>query len=329
MQVQAPDLDSIHAAYKILAPFLVRTPSLDWPECPALHGATPPARVNLKYELFQHGGSFKARGALNVMQSLSKMQREAGVVAASGGNHAVAVAWCAQRQPLNATVFMPASASALRQSRCKAYGADVRLTADLASAFAAAQEMQEKSGKVFIHPFEGPLTSIGNATLGLEWLSQEPDLEALIIPVGGGGLISGIAAAAKQINPAIKVFGVEPEGAPTLLESLRAGSPQKLAGVRTIADSLAAPYALPYSFGLIQQYVDEIVLVDDLAIRRAQRLLFDAVKIVAEPATAISLAALLGPLAFACSGLKTGVLLCGSNIDADSFYRQISEIADA
>jgi threonine dehydratase len=168
------------------------------------------------------------------------------------------------------------------------------------------------------------LTALGTATLGLEFARQAPDLDALIVPIGGGGLCAGVASAFKLVQPACKVYGVEPEGADSMSRSFEAGTPQTIEKVRTIADSLGAPYALPYSFALCQQNVDDIVLVDDNALRRAMGLLFSEMKLAVEPAGAAATAALTGPLRERLQGKRVGVIVCGANIDFATFQAQAS-----
>ena len=167
-----------------------------------------------------------------------------------------------------------------------------------------------------MHPFEGPRTALGTATLGLELMEQVPDLDAVIVPIGGGGLCAGVAAAVKLVAAGCLVFGVEPEGADSMRRSFAAGSPQAIDAVRTIADSLGAPHAAPYSFDLCRRYVDELVLVDDDALRRAMLLLFTSAKLAVEPAGAAATAALCGPLRERLAGRRVGLVVCGANIDA-------------
>ena len=173
-----------------------------------------------------------------------------------------------------------------------------------------------------MHPFEGELTALGTATMGLEFARQAPQLDALIVPIGGGGLCAGVASAFKLAQPACQIYGVEPEGADSMSRSFRAGSPQTIDKVSTIADSLGAPYALPYSFDLCQQNVDEIVLVDDDELRSAMGLLFSEMKLAVEPAGAAATAALVGPLRERLQGGRVGVIVCGANIDFASFAAQ-------
>ncbi|HEY7508723.1 MAG TPA: pyridoxal-phosphate dependent enzyme, partial [Vicinamibacteria bacterium] len=172
---------------------------------------------------------------------------------------------------------------------------------------------------------EGPRTALGTATLGLELVEQVPDLEAVVVPIGGGGLCAGVAAAVKLLRPGCRVFGVEPEGADTMRRSFDAGSPQKIDAVRTIADSLGAPHAAPYSFGLCREYVDEVVLVDDDALRRAMLLLFWSAKLAVEPAGAAATAALAGPLRDRLAGRRVALIVCGANIDAPTFTRHLAD----
>lgn len=275
--------------------------------------------VVLKLELFQQTGSFKPRGALNVMLSLDKAHLQQGVVAVSAGNHAIAVAYGASLLDTSAKVVMPRTASPLRVERCRALGAEVELVDDVKLAFAHAARIQEEEGRHFVHPFEGPLTALGTGTLALEFLQQAPDLEAVVIPVGGGGLSAGMAATIKRINPACLVFGVEPIGADTMRRSLDAGAPQAIGQVRSIADSLGAPMALPYSFELNQLHLDDLVLVSDDELRAAMRLLFVSMKLAVEPAAAAATAALCGPLRDRLAGKRVGLVLSGTNIDAESF----------
>jgi len=196
-------------------------------------------------------------------------------------------------------------------------------------AFERVRAIEQEEGRAFVHPFEGPRTALGTATLGLEWWEQARAAfgappEAMIIPVGGGGLIAGIAAAVKLLDPACAVYGVEPEGADSMWRSLRAGRPESIDRVRTVADSLGAPYAAPYSFALCRRYVDEVVLVDDDAICRAMALLFDDMKLAPEPAGATATAAALGPLRTRLTGKRVGAIVCGSNIDVDTFHAYVT-----
>jgi threonine dehydratase len=300
----------------------LETPVWRWrgQEAAMLFGADTEAV--LKLELFQHTGSFKLRGALTVMLELTADERARGVTAVSAGNHAIAVAYAAALVGTTAKVVMPRTANPFRVERCRRHGAEVVLVDDVQEAFARVQQIQETEGRIFVHPYEGPLTALGTATLGLEFLAQAPDLDAVIVPIGGGGLCAGVSCAVKQLNPRCLVFGVEPVGADTMFRSFQAGAPQALDRVRTIADSLGAPYVLPYSFGLCRRFVDEIVLVDDHELRRAMGALFAGMKLATEPAGAAATAALCGPLRARLEGAQVGIIVCGANIDLETFARQ-------
>lgn len=277
------------------------------------------AQVILKEELFQRAGSFKPRGALTVMLDLAPEVLARGVTAVSAGNHAMAVAYAASVVGTTAKVVMPKTANPFRVARCREMGATVELAEDVHRAFARVKQIEAEEGRVFVHPFEGPLTALGNATLGLELVEQAGPLDAVIVPIGGGGLCAGVAAAVKLLSPQTLVFGVEPEGADSMRRSFDKGSPQSIDAVSTIADSLGAPYALPYSFDLCRRYVDDVVLVSDDALRRAMKLLFTSAKLGVEPAGAAATAALLGPLRSRLQDRRVGVVVCGANIDPATF----------
>jgi threonine dehydratase len=181
------------------------------------------------------------------------------------------------------------------------------------------EQIVRAEGRYAIHPFEGRTTALGTATLGLELVRQLPDLEAVVVPVGGGGLIAGMSAAIKQAAPGCLVIGVEPEGADSMHRSFAAGEPQAIAEVSTIADSLGAPFALPYSFALARAHVDALVRIGDGEMMMAMALLYDALKIAVEPAAAAATAALMGPLRERLAGRRVGVIACGSNIGEHAF----------
>ena len=287
-------------------------------------------RVFGKLEFLQRTGTFKARGALAVLIGLSDEQRAAGVTAVSAGNHAVATAYAAHVVGASAKIVMISTANPVRVEACRAYGAELVLVDDVHEAFSVAEEIQDKEGRFFVHPFEGPSVATGTGTVGLEICEQSEHFDAVIVPIGGGGLIAGISNAVKQLRPDCKVIGVEPEGADSMHRSFEAGEPRSIDKVRTIADSLGAPFAMPYSFELCRQNVDELVLVSDMQIRKAMGLLYRLMKIAVEPACASSTAALLGPLGDGLSGKTIVLVFCGSNIDWATFARQaILEDRDA
>lgn len=318
-----PTIAEIRSARQQLADRVATTPVWRWQnrEITALVGAE--TEVVLKLELFQHTGTFKPRGALINLLRLDEAQRRRGVTAVSAGNHAIAVAYAAQLLQTTAKVVMPKTASPVRVAKCRAYGAEVVLVDNVTEAFARVRRIEEEENRFFVHPFEGEATILGTATVGLEWCEQVPDLDAVIIPIGGGGLCAGIATAVKQMQPRCQVFGVEPEGADTMARSLAAGSPQSIDTIRTIADSLGAPHAAPYSMGLCQKFVDDVVLISDAEMQQAMALLFESMKLAVEPAGAAATAALCGPLLEQLRGQRVGVIVCGTNIDIESFAEHV------
>jgi threonine dehydratase len=320
----APTLTAIRATRERLGDRILTTPVRRWQEAALARAVGEETRVFLKEELFQRAGSFKPRGALAVMLDLAPEALRRGVTAVSAGNHAMAVGYAAQVLGTTAKVVMPKNANAFRVAACRELGAEVELVEDVHQAFTRVKQIEADEGRSFVHPFEGPLTALGTATLGLELLEQVPDLDAVIVPIGGGGLCAGVAAAVKLARPSCLVFGVEPEGADTMHRSFAAGSPQAIDKVRTIADSLGAPHAAPYSYALCRRHVDDLVLVDDDALRRAMRLLMVSAKLAVEPAGAAATAALCGPLRERLRGKRVGLIVCGANIDAATFAAHVT-----
>lgn len=313
-------LDEIRAAHRTLQPHVLETPVVPWvgKVIDSLAGAT--TKVVCKLELMQFAGSFKVRAVLTVMMNMTKAQLANGVVAVSAGNHAIAVSYASSILGADAVVVMPKFVSQIRIDKCKSRGAKVVLVESLSDAFAKVKEIQISEKRELIHPFEGPFTALGNATLGVEFLDQVGgELDAVIVGVGGGGFLAGVACAVKEYNPKIEVYGVEPAGADALSRSLKAGSPQTLASVDTIADSLSPPYALPYSFSLCKQYVDDVVTVTDDEMCEAMAAVYYELKLAVEPGAAAACAGLFGPLRKRLEGKRVGVVLCGSSIDAAKF----------
>lgn len=319
-----PVLAEIEAAAQRLKGRIVETPVT-----PLTAGVLTPflpagAEVLGKLELFQQAGSFKARGALLNLLDFSETERKRGATAVSAGNHALAVSWAAGQRDVPAKVVMMKSADPVRVAGCKALGAEVVLADDIHGAFAEVDRIVETEGRRFVHPFENPLTVLGTATCGRECALQMPDLDAMVIPVGGGGLIAGMARAIKLLQPNCRVIGVEPTGADSLSRSFAAGSPQSLERVDTIADSLGAPKALPYSFAVAREHVDEMVLIEDAEMLRAMALIYDAMKLALEPAGAAATAAVMGPLREALAGKRVGVIFCGSTIGEARFAELVA-----
>lgn len=287
-------------------------------------------RVFGKLEFLQRTGTFKARGALAVLMSLGETQRRAGVTAVSAGNHAVATAFAAQAVGASAKIVMLATANPARIELCQSYGAELVLAENVHEAFDVAERIQKEEGRFLVHPFEGSLIATGTGTVGLEICEQCDHFDAVIVPIGGGGLIAGVSNAIKRMRPDCEIIGVEPKGADSMHRSIDAGEPCSIDKVRTIADSLGAPYAMPYSFELCRQNVDELTLVDDVQLRNAMGLLYQSMKITVEPACAASTAALVGPLRDRLLGKTIVLVFCGSNIDWATFAAQANfEILDA
>ena len=306
-----------------IEPWIERTPVRRWRPDRGVVSLPEGSELFLKLELFQRTGSYKVRGALNNVLQADAATLARGVTAVSAGNHAISVAYAARAAGTSAKVVMLASANPARVARCRNFGAQIEFADDGARGFERMEEIAREEGRLKIHPFEGEATVFGTSTVGLELAEQLPDLDALVVPIGGGGLISGTASIIKQLAPECRVYGVEPVGADSMRRSLDAGEPVAIDRVDTIADSLGAPHAAPYSFGLVQRYVDDVVLVDDDAIRAAMRALFVDAKLVAEPASAAPLAAACGSLSERLAGLSTGLVLSGSNIDLDTFAEHI------
>ncbi|TGG94216.1 threonine/serine dehydratase [Natronospirillum operosum] len=315
-----PSLKEIRETAERLHGRVLETPVWPW-QAGVIAGMAPHTEVWLKLELWQQTGTFKARGALNSIDALPAEQRQRGVVTVSAGNHAIALAYAAAQAGISARVVMPESASPARIATCRKLGAEVELVSDVHVAFARCREIEAREGRTLVHPFEGPRVAEGTGTVGLEMVQQMPDLDAVIVPVGGGGLIAGVAAAIKQVRPGCRVFGVEPWGADSMYRSLAAGEPVQLERVDTIADSLGAPLAMPYSFGVCQRFVDEVVRVSDDQLCQAMWHLFNDMKLVTEPATAAGTAALLGPLRERLEGSRVGIVLCGANTDHERFHQ--------
>lgn len=317
-------LEGVRAARERNRPHVAVTPIHHWRGREVAERAGADTEVVLKLELFQYTGTFKARGAITSVAALDPEVRARGITAVSAGNHAIAAAYAAHTLGTSAKVVMMASANPARVARCKAYGAEVFKADTGAEAFALASKIAEDEGRAFIHPFEGLPVAIGTATLGMELLEQAGRLDAVIVPVGGGGLPAGVSWAIKQLQPDCEVYGVEPVGADSMTRSFATGEPVQAAPVTTIADSLAPPYSLPFSYGLCRENLDDIVLVDDDALMAAMAVLYREMKLAVEPAGAATTAALFGPLREKLAGKRVGLIVCGANIDIEGFARCIA-----
>lgn len=309
----------IWQAHKFLKPLIHHTPLTPSRTLQSMTGA----EIYLKSEHIQRSGSFKVRGASYKISCLSEEQRRAGVIAASAGNHAQGVAISAAQHRIPCTIVMPENAPLAKVTATQEYGATVVLhgiTYD--DAYQHCLELQRASGATFIHAFDDPEVIAGQGTLGLEMLNDLPDADAIVVPVGGGGLISGIAIAARALKPDIKIIGVQAEGAPSSRVSLDAGRNTVLPAIATIADGIAVKQPGKLTFSIIQQLVDDIVLVNDEAIINAVLLLMERCKMLVEGAGAVGLAALLSG-AVHLEGQKVLVPLTGGNIDINLVGRFI------
>ena len=316
-----PELARLREVAERLAPHVLRTPTVAWPGA-----AVPPAELFVKLELLQRGGSFKPRGALNTLLEAHAHDADAlegGVVAFSAGNHAIASAWAGGTLGVPVTVVMPKSANPFRVARCRALGATVVFGENVAELMGIVERIRAEEGRVLVHPFEGVHTVEGTACVGLELADDVPALDAVIVPVGGGGLIAGIASAFARVQPDCRVIGVEPVGARGMSDSLAAGAPLARVAVDTVADSLGAPLHLPITYALVERHVASMVRVDDAALRAGMRRMADEMKLMVEPACAAALAALAGPLAEELAGRRVALIACGSNIDRAGWWRLV------
>lgn len=278
----------------------------------ALCGCT----VFTKREYLQQTGSFKERGACNALLLLSPAQRAKGVIAASAGNHALALSFHGHRLGIPVTVVMPTFAPLIKQTRCSQLGAEVILFGgDIAQAKTRADEIISSSGQTYIHGFDGPEVIAGQGTVGLEIIEQVPDLDAIVCPVGGGGLIAGVSLAVKETKPHIQIIGVEPEHANSFAQSLAAGHPVHVATRPTLADGLAVPRVGDNAFAIAKSRVDQLVLVSEEEIALAILRLVELEKGVVEGAGATPLAALIAGKLPNLRDKRIALILCGGNID--------------
>jgi threonine dehydratase len=306
--------EQIRSTYQIIRPHIRRTPII---EVDGADFGIKAARLILKLESLQHAGSFKSRGAFTNL--LTRKVPAAGVVAASGGNHGAAVAFAAMRRKVPARIFVPTVASATKIQQISDYGAELVISGErYADALAASEGWVVQSGAMPIHAFDQEETLLGQGTLALELEEQAPDITTLLVAVGGGGLIAGISA---WYHGRINVVGVEPELAPTLTRALAAGRPVDAEAGGIAADSLAPRRVGELVFPMIQRHVSATVLVSDDAIRDAQRLLWQMLRVVAEPGGAAALAALTSHRYVAAPHERVAVLLCGGNTTAVDFGR--------
>jgi threonine dehydratase len=318
MQQSGINRDHIAATYRVIEPFIRKTPVIEVAGADFGLGAF---RALFKLELLQHAGSFKARGAF-----ANLMLREvpaAGVVAASGGNHGVAVAYAARRLGKPARIFVPSVASPVKMARIRDLGADLIVAGErYADALAASQLWARACGALQVHAFDQVETLLGQGSVGLEFEAQGAQLDTLLVAVGGGGLIGGIAA---WYAGAVRIIGVEPEAAPTLERALAAGRPVDAEAGGIAADSLAPKQVGALMFPIAQRHVERVILVSDDSIQTAQQILWDTLRIVTEPGGAAAFAALLSARYEPRAGERVGVLLCGGNTTAVDFGKRTTK----
>ena len=301
--------DDIRAAYARIRPHVRRTPVIRTGA--ADFGVELSSPLTLKLEFLQHTGTFKPRGAFNNL--LSRAVPAAGIAAASGGNHGAAAAYAAQKLGHKATIFVPEVSSPVKIARIKSYGADTRVGgARYADALDACNAFIEKSGALSVHAYDAAETIAGQGSVGLEWDEDAPELDTVLVAVGGGGLIAGIAA---WYQRRVKVVGVEPDGSRALHASLEAGKPVDVTVESIAADSLGARNTGQLVYDIAKQNVDHVALVPDDAIVQAQRMLWDRLRVAAEPGGAAALAALMCGAYKPRKDEKVGVLLCGANVE--------------
>lgn len=282
------------------------------------------AQIFIKPENLQVTGSFKVRGASYMVSQLSEEEKERGVIACSAGNHAQGVALSAQKYGIPSIICLPEGAPISKVEATRSYGAEICLVPGVYDdAYNRALQLKEERGMTFVHPFNNPLVIAGQGTIGVEILNELPGVDVIIVPIGGGGLIGGIAYVAKQLNPNIKVYGVQAKGAPSMLESIEHGHIERLSAVSTIADGIAVKEPGDLTYNLCQKYVDGIVTVSDDEVCAAILLLLEQHKMIAEGAGAVSVAA-----AMFCNlpleGKKTVCVVSGGNIDVTTLNRIIN-----
>lgn len=308
----APDLEDIEEAARSIAGLVHRTPLLSSRATSDRAGID----VWLKAENLQKTGSFKARGAFNKVIHLPASEREKGIVTASAGNHGQAVAFVARHFSIPGYVVMPEGANRSKVAAVRGYGAEAVLHGRVwDDAYAHSLELAEKKGLTYVHPFKDRKVMAGQGTIALEILEDLPEVEAVVVPIGGGGLISGIATAFSIVKPSVRVVGVEAEGAANMTRSRAEGRPVELTSVETIADGLATRRTDPEVFEIVQRVVHQLVTVTDDEIREAIRFLLERAKLMAETGGAAAVAALVSGKISLPPGTKTVALVCGGNFD--------------
>jgi threonine dehydratase len=305
-------LDDVFAARDRIMPFLHRTPLNS---SQTLSDLTD-TQLWLKVEAFQRTGSFKARGALNAALHLTDEQKQLGVVTLSAGNHGQGLAFAARQVGTKATIFVPKSAVPTKVEAMRNYGADVRFVPNMESVLPYIEAFQHETGAFYVSPYDDPHVIAGQGVVGLEILEDLPEVETIVVPAGGGGLLAGVLVAVKSQRPDVRIVGVEPVGANVVRRSLDAGHAVMADVIDTIADGLGAPRAGDLSQAIISHYVDDCVLVTDEEIAGALWAILDRTKILVEPAGAAATAALIAKRVGAAPGSKAVAILSGGNIDS-------------
>lgn len=302
------DIDDIRAAAAAVAPHVLRTPTVASPGLTALFDVP----VTLKLELLQRTGSFKSRGAFHKLLGLSAGERAAGVVAVSGGNHATALADAAGSLGVAATVVMPQAAPARSIAASRASGADVRLTPDMAGAFALMDELVA-AGRTLVHPFDDAVVIAGQGTAGAEFATDAPELTDVLVSIGGGGLIAGVATAFRALRPGVRIWGVETEGADAMTRALAAGAPVPITPT-SIVSTLSAPYVSPLTLDHVGKLVEDVLVVPDADAVCGTLTLAEAAKVWAEPAAGCLVRAAMRVLEKVGPSAHLGLVICGGNV---------------
>lgn len=314
-------LSDIRQAHARISSLIHRTPVISSSTLAARVGA---ATVGLKCESLQKTGSFKVRGALNTLIQLGDDARRAGVVTVSAGNHAQALAWAAREAGVACTVVMPETASSTKVAASAGYGATVIQHGTSMDAFQRARELAEQRGMTFVHPFDSDTVIAGTGTVSVEILAQTEAPDVVIVPIGGGGLIAGMAIGIKALSPSTRVIGVEPTGAAVMRASLDAGRAMRLESVSSLADGLAAPMAGERNYEAVARFVDDVVLVTDDEIAEAMSFLLSRCKLLAEGAGAAATAALLSGRIPLRGGERVVAMLSGGNVDLERLKTVLS-----
>lgn len=302
------DIDDIRAAAAVIAPHVLRTPTVASPGLSGLLGAP----VTLKLELLQRTGSFKARGAFHKLLGLTAAERAAGVVAVSGGNHATALAHAAGSLGIAATVVMPRAAPERSIAAARASGADVRLTPDMPGAFALMDELVA-AGRTLVHPFDDAVVIAGQGTVGAEFAADAPEVTDVLVSIGGGGLIAGVATAVRALLPGARVWGVETEGADAMTRALAAGTPVPIVPT-SIVTTLSAPHVSPLTLDHVGKLVHDVLVVPDTDAVRGTLTLAESAKVWAEPAAGCLVPAAMQVLERVGPGAHLGLVICGGNV---------------